>query len=85
MLDYKVKNHDFGPITNDGSTCRKCGIQVSATVLTWGGVGLTPCQGFTAIIDLLPVDDDKCECGAHKALGAKRKCPGHSSWCPWSV
>lgn len=26
-----------------------------------------------------------CECGAHKATGAKFRAPGHSSWCPWAV
>lgn len=26
---------------------------------------------------------DKCECGAHKALGVQRYMPGHSDWCPW--
>jgi hypothetical protein len=29
-------------------------------------------------------DEDKCQCGAHKASGALRGSPAHSRWCTWS-
>lgn len=28
-------------------------------------------------------EPEACECGAHKANGAQRGSPAHSSWCPW--
>ncbi len=85
MLDLKVKGHDFSPIQNDGTTCRKCGLQTTAAVLMWGGIGLDQCTGILPLdinIDLSSLD--KCECGATKAMGIGRKMTGHSSWCPWS-
>lgn len=35
--------------------------------------------------DAEPAPDDRCECGAFRTNGTKRKRPGHSAWCPWSA
>lgn len=80
--------HHFGAVYDLSVTCLNCGLRVTVVSSLVGGY--PPCPNpKTAMSDIQMANakppPDRCECGAHKALGCGKFQAGHSDWCPWSM